>query len=290
MRQSGKEPEAPMPIRKEGLTYSKEYILELMSVAKITRHFGKPFLGEFNREKVAFVGDTHGNAAATEAALKKYYDSVDLMVFLGDYVDRGAQGVENLALLLSKLVVDSGKLLMLRGNHELERVNQAYGFEAEVEQKLGMGNYAHFEEFFSLMPYAAVVNGYFCVHGGIAKGLKSLGQIEGLPFPDAKLEDQTAYELLWNDPDDSIEEFGPSRRTARPLSYGKAAVERFLDDNGLKGMIRGHEVVDGFRENMGGKVMTVFSSGQRDTRIGVLLMDHGTLRKEYLERGQGVLG
>jgi protein phosphatase len=258
---------------------SKRDVFSLMTEA--TGYLDKPFLGRINRKKVAFIGDTHGNAEVTRAVIDKYYKKVGLMVFLGDYVDRGEQGVENLSLILSKFIENPKKLLPLRGNHELRRINEDYGFMSELERRGMAGKYNAFEELFSVLPYAVVVNGYLCVHGGIASDLKSLSQLTELPFPEADPK-SIPYELMWNDPSDSVEGFGYGRGE-RSYSYGKAAVERFLKDNRLKGIIRGHQKVDGFKENIDGKVITVYSAGDGGRRVGVLIMDDGEIRKEYLQ-------
>src|SRR2546425_958528 len=143
---------------------------------------GKPLLEPRDVNRVIFVGDTHTAVDVTQTVFDKFYSDADLVVFLGDYVDRGETGVENLGLIASKFLDDPNKIIMLRGNHESPLTNPYYGF----------------------------------------------------------LEDVT---------------------------------EKFLANNALKGIIRGHEVVDGFREDLGGKVITIFSSKYHGGSAGVLVLD-----------------
>ncbi|HAZ27318.1 TPA: serine/threonine protein phosphatase, partial [Candidatus Acetothermia bacterium] len=46
-----------------------------------------------------FVGDIHGDRDATERVLDRFPPGEHVLVFLGDYVDRGDDSVGNLTLL-----------------------------------------------------------------------------------------------------------------------------------------------------------------------------------------------
>src|SRR3989441_13297274 len=70
-----------------------------------------------------------------------------------------------------------------------------------------------------------------------------------------------------------IDGFLPSVRGDGAYYYGSDVTEKFLANNALKGIIRGHEVVDGFREDLGGKVITIFSSKYHGGVAGVLVLD-----------------
>src|SRR5437773_2599921 len=133
--------------------------------------------------------------------------------------------------------------------------------------------------FFQAMPYAVVVNDYLCLHGGIAKGMEHVSEIASLPWPDLNPDDPIAFQLLWNDPRDVIDEFVPSVRGKGAYYYGTEATKTFLENNSLKGIIRGHEVVDGFREDMGGRVITIFSSRYHGGKAGILVLDKGKMER-----------
>lgn len=55
--------------------------------------------------------------------------------------------------------------------------------------------------------------------------------------------------------------------------------------NSLKGIIRGHEVADGFRSEIDERVITVFSSRYHKMRAGILLQDQGKFNMVLLGRG-----
>lgn len=260
------------------------YVLDLIETSCSIlneRCSSTPFAGKFIRDSVAFVGDTHCAWEVSSKVLSDFLGKVDLMVFLGDYVDRGNTGVENLAILLEAFVHDPQKIILLRGNHESKSVNEMYGFKDEVDSKFGRDVYPFFEKLFSMLPYAAVVNGYFCVHGGIARNVHTVDKVADLPYHDTVPESGDAIELLWNDPSDEVSDFSENVRGEGTFYYGKNGVDRFLSKNGLNGIIRGHETCDGFKTNLGGEVITVFSSLYHNLHPGVLLLKGGNF--EYIQ-------
>ena len=103
-----------------------------------------------------------------------------------------------------------------------------------------------FSDAFNTIPIAAVVNHkIFCVHGGISPELHSLDQVLEIDRFCETPESGLFSDLLWSDPDLSVEEFGPSVRGA--YLFGKKPLLSFLHDNGLELLIRGHQIVqEGF--------------------------------------------
>lgn len=267
------------------MAWNEDEIRKTIEIVNRARdHFSStpPLLELQETEKVMFVGDTHGALDVTKKIFEEYYDKVDRIIFLGDYVDRGLQGIENLSLILSKMLENPDKVIVLRGNHESPLTNEYYGFRAEVEVKLGEEYYEDFVRLFSVMPYAAIINGYLCVHGGIARNLTDVKQINSLPKPDVMPDNEIAFELLWNDPREELDGFVPNVRGEGTYFYGKDVTLRFLENNNLKGIIRGHEAVDAFRFEMDGKVITVFSSRYHGYGAGALLLNNQKMIKVLL--------
>jgi len=204
------------------------------------------------------VGDTHGDFESSRKAL---LEEAHLYLFLGDYVDRGLEQLKNVNFLLAKKVEQPERIYLLRGNHESPLMNYSYGFYWEVVGRYGPEIYRMYAEVFSSMPYAAILNGSaFAVHGGLAKGLRNALDVRGLRKGDIEPSDPIALQLLWNDPDESVERFAPSPRGPSIYLYGRMAVEEFLESNGLELVVRAHEYFpEGLHDYFRGKVLSLFS-------------------------------
>ncbi|MBS7250760.1 MAG: metallophosphoesterase [Candidatus Freyarchaeota archaeon] len=224
----------------------------------------EPKLVTFDREKILFVGDTHGDLESTIPIVKRFlgggYDGV---VFLGDYVDRGLQQIENMNYLLVLKILYPDRVLLLRGNHETPLANRYYGFLDAVATNFSVEFYNSYSKLFSRLPYACIVNGeILCLHGGLAKGLNTTKQIENLPS-EVEVSTPILFQLLWNDPRERIRGFAPSDRGDGIFFFGKDVYETFAKNNSIKFMIRAHEVFqNGFRWYFDGKILSLFSANQ----------------------------
>ncbi len=203
------------------------------------------------RGKVVFVGDTHGDFESSKRVFERFPIEEYTLVFLGDYVDRGKQQLENVNFLLAKYLLANGKVILLRGNHESPVVNLNYGFMEVLHHTYGPHwpfLFVRYNEIFANLPYAVEVSGLLALHGGIAEGLRKLKQIEKLPKKDMIPSNKVAFQILWNDPSEGVEEFGENlSRGGGTRYYGRKALERFLKENKLKGLVRAHEAYpDGY--------------------------------------------
>jgi len=201
--------------------------------------------------KVVFIGDTHGDYISSREVLSRFSPDEYTLIFLGDYVDRGENQIENVNFLLAKYIKHRKRIILLRGNHESPVINQSYGFMEVLYHVYGSYwpfLFIKYNEVFSNLPYAAKVNGLLAIHGGIAEGLKSLKQIEKLPKKDMIPSNKLAFEILWNDPSASVEGFSENlSRGGGTKYYGRLPLENFLKENKLKGIVRAHEAYpDGY--------------------------------------------
>lgn len=217
-------------------------------------------------DKLTVVGDIHGqladlfhilDAAGLPSGCNKY-------IFNGDFVDRGANGVEVMCVLLALFVARPDAVSLNRGNHEDFAICSVYGFQLECYEKYDPLTFGLFVEVFQQIPLFAVVNGaVFVVHGGLfhseSTTLEELNHIERtaftleeVPEEGEQLEgvgkaDYPAYlqqlirDALWSDPINLTGKH-PSARGAG-VSFGPDIVEAFLKSNGLQFVIRSHECV-----------------------------------------------
>ncbi|MFO7793049.1 MAG: metallophosphoesterase [Candidatus Saliniplasma sp.] len=213
-------------------------------------------LVEKDWKKFVVVGDTHGDLDAVKVPVNEALE-IDLpIVFLGDYVDRGEDQLESLAFVLNLKVQRPGKVVLLRGNHETERMNRRYGFTEVLNKRYSLDLYEVIKSVYRKLPATAVINGdHFLAHGGIPKGVKNVEEIKGL-----KHGDQAYKELFWNDPNKEIKNFEMNFIRGGYNMYGEKAVKEFLHVNDLKMIIRAHQCFkQGFRYFFDYRVLSIFS-------------------------------
>ncbi len=143
-------------------------MLDLSLVAEFRQILAKePRLIHLPSDRTAvFVGDTHGDREATEEVLRRYFDGEHVLVFLGDYVDRGPDSPGNLSLLMRAKISHPERIVLLMGNHEAWAV--APFVPADFWRSLGPREEKILAETLSLLPLAAVhPAGILAVHGAL---------------------------------------------------------------------------------------------------------------------------
>ncbi|KDO71614.1 hypothetical protein CISIN_1g013063mg [Citrus sinensis] len=165
-------------------------------------------IDDFDQDsRVVVVGDVHGQLHDVLFLLRDagFPSKNCFFVFNGDYVDRGAWGLETFLLLLAWKVFLPHRVYLLRGNHESKYCTSVYGFEKEVMAKYGdKGKHAY---------------------------RKCLGCFEGLPL--ASLIDPSMKLGLSENTERGI-----------GLLWGPDSTEEFLKKFSLKLIIRSHEGPD----------------------------------------------
>ncbi|ELP90138.1 serine/threonine protein phosphatase PP1 isozyme, putative [Entamoeba invadens IP1] len=188
------------------------------------------------------------------------------IVFNGDFVDRGYQGIEVITALMAALCSAPDKVFLSRGNHEDPDLHILYGFRAEAFSKYDPETYGCICEFFRALPYAHVIgNSIFVVHGGLAPTPFTLKDVVALPRVENFMQNadvpELAQNLLWSDPMNG-NGWVPSIRGIG-CKFGTDITKRFLDANNLDLIIRSHEVkMKGYEYACEGRVLTVFSAGR----------------------------
>ena len=162
------------------------------------------------------VGDIHGDFFT----LKKIIERIDftdflknesnLLIFLGDYVDRGEYPLEVLLVICKLKNSYPNSVFVLRGNHEsyshfpFSSMIFTQGLPISLENQQIVFMICHILPFFESLPLVCEINGFsILTHGG-------LPVIENpLFFKDYKLNLSNALnnktlleEILWNDPRD----------------------------------------------------------------------------------------
>ncbi|RKF78870.1 Serine/threonine-protein phosphatase T [Golovinomyces cichoracearum] len=252
---------------KNGKKLHKKYVYQIvLAVKKIL--YDEPTMVEIeidNGVQLTVCGDTHG----------QYFDLMELFringfptekhhyLFNGDFVDRGSWSTEIALLLYSYKWLRPTSFFINRGNHETDDMNRVYGFEGECKAKYNERTFKLFSESFSALPLATLVGKkYLVLHGGLFSDDKiTLDDIRKLNRHNQRQPGQSGLmmEMLWTDPQTNLGR-GPSKRGVG-MQFGPDVTKRFCENNGLKAIIRSHEVrMEGYEEEHNGMCITVFSA------------------------------
>ena len=182
-------------------------------------------------------------------------------LFLGDYVDRGKQGLEVICLLLAYKVKYPENFFMLRGNHECSSISRIYGFYDECKRRYNIKLWRVFCDVFNCLPFAAIVDEkVFCIHGGPSPELKDMQQIMAIKRPTDIPDVGMLCDFLWSDPDNDVSGWGENDRGVS-YTYGTDVVADFLQKFDFDLIVRAHQVVENGYEFFGKRqLVTVFSA------------------------------
>ncbi|XP_042493394.1 serine/threonine-protein phosphatase 7-like isoform X2 [Macadamia integrifolia] len=229
---------------------------------------------------VVVVGDLHGQLHDVIFLLRDAGFPSDnrFFVFNGDYVDRGAWGLETFLLLLAWKVLLPDRAFLLRGNHESKYCTSVYGFEQEVMKKYGdQGKHVYRRCLgcFKGLPLASLIAGrIFTSHGGLFRSMAAtpskrtrgkkgrgvvlkpdansltLGSLKELSTAKRSVLDPPweglnliPGDVLWSDPSMSPG-LSPNKERGIGLLWGPDCTEEFLKKHHLKLIIRSHEGPD----------------------------------------------
>ena len=191
-------------------------------------------------KQVIVAGDLHGDLKSFEKSLQYWQSNpAASLVLLGDYADRGPQGIEIIETLIK--LKTNARIIPLKGNHEDysgggEPLFNPFSLNSEVENKRGdWQDYFQrtLKPFFAQLHLAAVIPGKFLlVHGGISSKIRKIDQLRR---PSREIEE----DLLWSDPGDDEGE-RPGKRGAG-VEFGPDVSKRTLDNLDVKQVIRSHQ-------------------------------------------------
>lgn len=234
----------------------KEDLLDVLERSIKILNKEKAIVEVKSKDKIVFVGDTHGDFEITKEIVQEFFDEGTL-VFLGDYIDREPiklGSIFNITYLLVLKTLYPKKIYLLKGNHESNYVIPCYPYEFEMEliQRYGSTDlHQKFVEVFSLMPLMFLGKKVFAAHGGIPVGYN----MERLRKLDKS--DRDAIELItWSDP-----EISPTFRGAG-YPFNEKDLEIFLKEMGANVFIRGHDYNTLGFSIYGNRCLTIFSSSR----------------------------
>lgn len=219
-------------------------------------------------ESTYIVGDIHGNLRSLLKVIDIFkLEKASCVIFLGDVVDRGPYQLECLILVLILKILKPNTYYLLKGNHETLEMNQYYGFYRDFTTRFtNRGNFEDILALYSVLPYAAIINNkILCVHGGIPEDAEFLNKLKGYKTKDLTLVwdslSEQLMQITWNDPKENIKGFIGSFRGPGIKFFGNDVFNIFMDRNGLKYLIRSHEMFpEGYKWFFNHRLLSIFSS------------------------------
>ncbi len=281
--------------KKKTITYN-EYFSFYSYVDKITREEPVAIIRE-ESEIAYFIGDTHGSYEESliiityfEKILEKSPDVK--IIFDGDYVDRNLYDLENLTLITAFFLLHPNNVVMLRGNHEDQKINKYYGFYRNIKDYFIIQDrideiYGLILKFFTRLPIIHVlalkasnneVKRIITVHGGIPVDIEipsnpvSLDDLESkinFKVPSYEHFDNYMSWLLWSDPKENVIDYELHPETGRHY-FGESTFQKFMKINNLDFMVRAHEVLEeGYKFFFNKRLVSLFSTSYyKNRKIG----------------------
>jgi len=203
-------------------------------------------------------------------------------LFLGDYVDRGKNGIETICMLLAYKIRYPENFFLLRGNHECASINRIYGFYDECKRRFNIKMWKKFQDAFNVLPFAAVVDEkIFCIHAGLSPDLNSPEQIKRIMRPTDVPDQGLLCDLLWSDPEADISGWAENDRGVS-YTFGADVVSKFLQKHDYDLVVRAHQVVeDGYEFFADRQLVTLFSApnycGEFDNAGAVMAIDESLM-------------
>jgi len=216
------------------------------------------------------VGDLHGDLKSLvhimedSKILGKARSGSDvLLVFLGDYGDRGAHSPEVYYVVLKLKEMFPERVILMRGNHEGPPDLLAYPHDLPIQMKnrfreKGSEAYLKVQDLYDHLYTGVIIKDRIVLlHGGAPSQATTVNDIAYAHETHPR--ERHLEEILWNDPWEGIKGTIASPRGAGRL-FGEDITSKLLKMLNVKALIRGHQSCpDGYKSMHGGRVLTLFS-------------------------------
>jgi len=215
-------------------------------------------------EKVIFVGDTHGDFDASQKVIRDYLKPADIIVFLGDYVDRGSHSKENLDFLLEVKEKNPNQIYLLQGNHEGHHILKFS--PAEFWQNLSKDEYQKYSSIVEKFPLAVIIGDLIALHGVLpdVTNLKEINQI--------KIGSKEWQQISWGDfSDEKGGDLGIDLLTGRP-KFGRDYFSKLMERLDKKVLIRSHQP-DCPQFMFDDRCLTIFTSSAYTKERTITILD-----------------
>ena len=225
--------------------------------------------------RILVVGDLHGDFFSFTQVEAMFNPNCDLLLFLGDYGDRGPKSIEVIAGVTHLLDKYPEQVLALMGNHEdftdkgRPNFSPCTLIDEVISQQRSWERY--FQDVFQpllqrLYLSALIPNNILFVHGGVSSQIIDK---KTLVNPSHKV----VEDILWSDPVNSDGEY-PNPRGAG-MEFGRDISQLICQRLGISQIVRAHDprkVLDGPCIQHNGRVITVNSTSVYGGRPFILCL------------------
>jgi protein phosphatase len=236
----------------------RDLFIELLTELR-ERFASEPSVIIDSSKKICFVGDIHGDIETVEY-VRKISKKFERIVWLGDFVDRGAKDIE----VVTSIAKLDKKNVILAGNHDAYSDVWPRDFGIKLQEYFGE-NWEELEkkyvEAFKEAPIAYFNERYnlLAVHGFIPINesdwnFRMWKKSKG---------DPVTFQILWNDPS----EVAMGWRGDRTYIISTEVTEKFFSSTGIKTIVRSHQPrVNKIFNLKNGKIVNLGSSSVYGTR------------------------
>lgn len=195
--------------------------------------------------KLLVVGDLHGDFATYKKILSRFNPVTDILIFMGDYADRGSYGVEIIEDLRPWQEQEPENVIMMKGNHELfSQEGKPHFFPCDLveEAETKRGSWKRFFSdsmcpFIDELYHAVILPGHILfVHGGISS---LITDIDSLRNPS----DLLVKDLLWSDPGEGAQLEVKNTRRGEGKLFGEKLTKQICHQLNVDRIIRSHQPV-----------------------------------------------
>ncbi|MDD5353341.1 MAG: metallophosphoesterase family protein [Candidatus Omnitrophica bacterium] len=191
--------------------------------------------------RIFVVGDLHGDLDAYNKILNEWEkENNTILLFLGDFADRGDFGVEIIESLIK--IQNNKRVIILKGNHEDYNNDGTPNFNPcsfvkEATEKRGNwhGYFSNvIKPFFDKLDISAIImNKILFIHGGISSKIHSLNDLIN-PTHDI------ITDILWSDPNEYIIDEQNNHRGCG-VEFSEHVLTKVMKDLNVKLVIRSHQ-------------------------------------------------
>jgi len=202
----------------------KDFFLETIDILKNENKFLN--LDFIKNENIYIVGDIHGDLFTLFKIIFNYLSKDNIIIFLGDYVDRGYFSKEVIVFILFFKVLYPQNIFLLAGNHEIYFLIEFY--PCDFWNSSFYKNFKNeIDEIFDNLPITGKINNIIFLHG-IPYEFESINNFQNELNKYNKISEifnsnkDLIYSILWGDikPDN--------------ISYFFVRSKFVIDENGFK--------------------------------------------------------